>query len=59
MTCPITVTRDEWLWLRGIKCGDPIDRDGLCTRHADDRDRLGEVSGMGAHLSVVRSEEAS
>lgn len=37
---PITVTTHEWLWLRGIECGEPVDRDGLCTKHADDRDRL-------------------
>lgn len=40
MTCPITRTDHEWLWLRGIECGEPIDRDGLCATHADQRDRL-------------------
>jgi hypothetical protein len=56
MSCPVTITAHEWLWLRGIKCGEPIDRNGLCARHADDRDRLGGVGGVSTHLVVIRGE---
>lgn len=56
MTCPVTVTSHEWLWLRGIKCGEPVTRDGLCARHAADRDRLGEVGGLSVRLAAVPME---
>jgi hypothetical protein len=56
MSCPITTTTHEWLWLRGIECGEPVARYGLCERHAADRDRLGGVGGLSVHLAVVNGE---
>lgn len=56
MTCPITTTTHEWLWLRGVKCGEPVARNGLCAHHASDRDRLGEVGGLSARLVAIDGE---
>lgn len=48
-TCPVTVTWHEWLWLRGIPCGEPVARRGLCRRHAAEQDRL---TGRGHLIGV-------
>jgi hypothetical protein len=56
VTCPVTVTSHEWLWLRNVKCGEPIARDGLCAHHASERARLLEAGGMSAHLALVDGE---
>lgn len=48
-TCQVTVTTHEWLWMRGIKCGEPVANGRLCERHAAERARLLGVGGLSAH----------
>lgn len=54
-TCKVTVTANEFQWLRSIKCGDPVAERGLCARHVAQRNHLLEVGRMSAHL-VLFSE---